>query len=146
MYLSNTKPPIWEEAQKAFNFEDDKPIFFSFGNIIYNPNNAHLSADLLRHEETHMEQQMHSPEVAMIWWRRYIADPVFRMEQEGEAFGAQYAFICQSVKDPNYRYKNLVALAQAMSAPLYGGVISVNEAIIKIREYAGLGRYIAGKF
>lgn len=95
-----------------------------------------LTPDLIVHEETHGEQQDMHPDVAKIWWERYLHDPEFRVEQEAEAYGAQYRFICRQKKDRNARTRWLNTLANALSGPMYGNVCSYAEAIEKIRTYA----------
>ena len=68
---------------------------FTYGDTIHNPFNVALDAELIRHEETHMEQQEGHPDVAKVWWDRYIQDPQFRLDQEAEAYGAQYKLYTQ---------------------------------------------------
>lgn len=140
MHILTQHPPNYEELKEAFGFTDKKIVYFTYGNILYNPHGKPITSDLIRHEETHMEQQQGDPTVAKIWWARYLVDPDWRMEQEGEAYGNQYAFICQNVKDKNKRAQYLHEFAKAMAGPLYGSVIGYSDAITKIKEYAEIGR------
>lgn len=130
------KPPIYDEALRTFNLNPDDSIVFTYGDTLYNPNNAKITADLIRHEETHMEQQQYDRSVANVWYQRYFADANFRMEQEIEAYGEQYKFICQTVKDKNKRSKYLWAMAKDLSGTMYGNCIKFNEALKRIRNYA----------
>lgn len=136
MHISHEKPPIWDQAVKVLGVKEDEVVFFTYGNTCYNPTGTELTDDLIRHEETHVEQQMADPEVAKLWWERFFRDPVFRLDQEAEAYGAQYKFICQKVKDREKRMQNLFGLAKLLSGPLYGSIISQGKAIQLIREYA----------
>lgn len=140
MHILSQRPPNYDQLKEAFGFNDKKIVYFTYGNIIYNPHGKSITDDLIRHEQIHGEQQQYDPLIAKLWWERYLIDPEWRIEQEGEAYGAQYDFICQKVKDRNLRVKYLHKFAEALSGPLYGNVISHSEATIKIKEYADLGR------
>lgn len=139
MKVSTEKPPIWEEASKAFNLDPGRATFFTYGDTIYNPANYPLSADLIRHEETHGEQQEHHPDVAAIWWKRYLQDPEFRLDQETEAYAEQYKFYCQQEKRRDMRARYLFEIAGHLSSPMYGSIISRAQAMRRIREYAEMG-------
>lgn len=136
MKISLSKPPVYDECLREFpTIEDDRPVF-SYGDTLYNPFNIAVPDHLTAHEERHAEQQGHDDSVAAIWWKRYLADPVFRTEQEVEAYGAQYRFICGRVKDKNARYRSLHIMAQKLSGPMYGGCVSYTDAMRRIREAA----------
>lgn len=136
MNVLNTKPPCYERAAALFGLKEGDPIFFTYGDTIYNPGNATLTTDLLVHEQTHGEQQEMHPDVAAIWWERYCHDPEFRVEQEAEAYGAQYEFLCRQYKDRNKRARIMHVLAKALSGPMYGNCVSYQDAAEKIRTYA----------
>ncbi len=127
MEIRIEKPPVWEEANKAFKLQ--KGVVFTYGNIIYNPDNIEISGDLMVHERTHARQQEYNETVAKVWWDRYLIDPAFRLEQEVAAYAAQYRYICAIVKDRNTRDRNLRALATFLSSPLYGCDITVHRAM-----------------
>lgn len=134
MRTSIEKPPIWEEANAFFRLEELKlGTIFTYGDTIYNPFNVELTQDLIVHEEVHMAQQNNDPTVAKLWWQRYMADPAFRLQQEVEAYGAQYRFICWTVKDRNAQARQLFQLAGFLSGPMYGSVTSQREAMSAIR-------------
>ena len=128
-------PPNYAEIEKEFGKEAivGKPIIFTYGSIIYNPIGFDIPPDLLTHEMTHQDQQGDNPGG---WWAHYLADKEFRVEQEAEAYGNQYRFICRSVKNRDARAKNLWRMASFLSSPMYGKCISHGEAIKKIRFYA----------
>lgn len=135
MRVSYEKPPCWDECVKAFDFDQTNTVF-SYGDLIYNPAGIEIPDHLMVHEETHMDQQRRDSHVASIWWKRYIVDVAFRMDQEAEAYGRQYRFICTKVKDKNARFRNLHMLAEFMAGPMYGKAISYNDAIGRIRAQA----------
>lgn len=59
------------------------------------------------------------------WWKRYLTVPRFRLEQEAQAYGVEYAFYCSRVKDRNFRARFLMQKVQQLSGPLYQ--LSVNQ-------------------
>lgn len=143
MIIRNEKPPIFEEAQKLFNLPADQVTFFTYGNTLFNPSGAEVTPDLIRHEEIHAEQQEHHPTVAKLWWERFLHDAEFRIEQEAEAYGAQYKFIIAqpAYADRNKRARLLWEFAKVLSGPMYGRAIGQAAAQQKIREWADFGKH-----
>jgi len=139
--ISYEKPPIFEEAEKLFGVTEKDPVFYTFADTCYIPSGIPITADLIAHEETHAEQQEHDPLVAKIWWQRYFIDPDFRIEQEAEAYGAQYRFLCRIYRDRNAQARILHGLASHLSGKIYGYCIGLLEASRKIKEYAS-GEYM----
>lgn len=133
MKISFSKPPIYKEACELFGIKDGDPVIFTFGSIIFNPSNVNLTPDLMAHEAVHGRQQQMDPDVANVWWKRYLADPAFRIEQEVEAYATQYAVLCGKIKDRNTRARILFQLASHLSGTIYGSAISHSEAMKKIR-------------
>lgn len=137
MQVLNTFPPIYDEANKLFKLEENHICaVFTYGDVLHNPFNVELDPELVRHEETHMEQQEAHPEVAAMWWKRYLQDQDFRIDQECEAYGAQYKLFCQRNKDRNKQARYLFALAQHLSGPMYGKAIDRASAMQRIKETA----------
>jgi hypothetical protein len=126
-------PPNIADIEKEFGSLKEKPIVFTYNDTIYNPIGFQIPADLLVHESTHAEQQDGDAET---WWTHYLADKDWRIEQEAEAYGNQYRFICRTVKDRNARDKNLRIMAGFLSGPMYGSVINLQEAMKRIRMYS----------
>lgn len=130
------KPPIYSKAKELFNLNEDDVIFFTYGNKCYSPSGKMPPDYLIVHESKHMEQQNYDSVSAKIWWELYFADANFRMEQEIEAYGEQYKFICQGVKDRNKQHKYLWGIAEQLSGTMYGNCISHSQAMKRIKEYA----------
>lgn len=129
------KPPIWKEANELFKLEElNLGTIFTYGDVLYNPFNVNITLDLIAHEEKHAEQQEHNDVVAGLWWKRYLSDPLFRIEQETEAYAAQYRCICKAAKDRNKRARELNELGRILSGKMYGNAVTQNEAIINIRK------------
>lgn len=137
MKISITKPPIYDSACAAFKI---KPVnvLFTFGDTLYNPDNVPLSEHLMVHEEVHEKQQTEDGMTPELWWGKFLRDPAFRLDQEARAYGAQYAFICKTVKDRNQRYKILWDLAGILSGPLYANCTSRQGAVKLIQGFAGV--------
>lgn len=86
------------------------------------------------------------------WWHHYLIDPEFRLDQELEAYGHQYAFAQEHIRaqeaQANREGKTLAAgmtnllehaldsMATALSGPEYGSVIGYAQARSRIRNFA----------
>jgi len=108
---------------------------FTYGKKIYNPAGRAIPEDLIIHEMVHQKQQGFFPR---LWWRKYLRDPDFRFFQEAEAYAAEYKFICEKIKDKNYRVKNLIRFAQTLSGPIYGNITSFSDAKVYIDSWSRL--------
>ncbi len=130
MKIIIAKPPIWDEANKLFRLKElGLGVIFTYGDTIYNPFNIPVTRDLVAHEEKHAEQQQHDETCAGLWWKRYVEDPAFRIEQEAQAYRAQFKCICKTVKDRNNRARNLHMLASQLSGPIYGNSVTHTAAL-----------------
>lgn len=118
-------PPNIEKIRKAFDIED-KPVVFTYGDILYNPLGGHVSKDLEVHELTHTKQQGSSPED---WWDRYINDKQFRLDQEIEAYRNQYEYYCRKNKSLNAQFRFLRTLSHYLSSEVYGNLVTRSEAM-----------------
>lgn len=127
-------PPNIEELKKLFALDASKAVY-AYNDIIYNPEALPLQDHIIIHEDVHFKQQ---EEVggAENWWRRYIDDVQFRLDQELEAYGVQYQFI---KNHPAIKSKNKEAfldkIASDLSGSVYGNIIDHNEAKCKIKNY-----------
>ena len=117
------------------NIEKQYPVF-CYGDTIYNPFDQTITPDIEHHESIHSRQQGDYPEV---WYERYINEPSFRLEQEIEAYGSQYAFLKYILKDISQGAKIIEwkkeKMAEALSSPLYGSLLPYAVAESKIRSY-----------
>lgn len=127
----------------------DKEAIFAYKDRIYNPYHLEITPDREDHEQVHLKQQNNQPEE---WYRRYLSDSKFRLEQELEAYRKQYIFIKEhfekteaKLKGENKRFKDYTAskaiewglnkMAEALSSRTYGNLLSFGEAKSKIRHY-----------
>lgn len=93
---------------------------FAFDNTIYT--NYQLTADLYVHECTHIAQQ--NKIGLQEWLYDFLYEPERRLQIELEAYRKQLA----SIKDGNHRLKVRIQSAKTISSPLYGNIISYDEA------------------
>lgn len=124
-------PPNIEEIDKVFNVKNTKGIVYTYGDILFNPDNGYIDVTLMVHEETHTSQQGNDPKG---WWDRYMTDVNFRLSQEIEAYKNQYKKFCELFIDKNIRFKFLRKIASDLSGPMYGNIINVNEAMKAIKD------------
>lgn len=104
---------------------------FAHGHTIYNPGGGELGPELIAHEEVHFAQQ------AVIgtdkWWQKFLEDVDFRLAQEIPAHKVEYRTFCRHNRDRNAQARFLRQLGTRLAAPMYGGVISVRDAMKRIR-------------
>ena len=152
-------PPEWIMQGCMSKFRvDPKHTVWTYGNTLYNPGGIYVPDHLMAHEQTHSVQQerYRAPEAPSTvnlatvktafdhaagdgpdgWWKRYLIDPEFRLEQELQAYAMQYAFYCQGHKDRNDRFRFALQLARSLSGPLYQLPITLGDARKAIQETA----------
>ena len=135
MKVLNEKPPEWimQGCMSQFRVNVER-TFWTYGDTIYNPGNIDIPDHIMAHEEQHGRQQeayigYHPDDRPMggepslegkdAWWREYLSNPRFRLEQEAEAYGEQHKFFCDRKKDRNQRERFVRVLAGQLSGPLY---------------------------
>ena len=110
---------------------------FAWGGIIYNPGGGPLSSELIKHEEVHFAQQRALDRWwrsgVKAWWKRFLRDPEFRLDQEIPAHRAEYDEFCRKNRDRNKRSRYLSLLGSRLSAEMYGSLLSHAEAMKAIR-------------
>ena len=132
MEIIHSRPPKYLIQQIiAVGLKPSDTVVYTVGNKLFNPSGAFISDDIFAHEETHEVQQGANPDA---WWVRYLIDPEFRVSQEAEAYGTQYAVICRYVRDREKRHKVLMELAYVLSGDIYGRVIKHVEAYALIKK------------
>jgi hypothetical protein len=124
--IVNGPPPadVWERARRELGATEATTVF-TYGKTVYVPGGFGLSFDLETHEAVHTRQQGEDPAG---WWERYFADPLFRLEQETEAYRAQYRAFCRLNKDRNEQARFLTHVAGTLAGKLYGGIVSFHAA------------------
>ena len=132
MKIVTTLPPLVDEILLVFPTAKPARAFFTWGDTIHNPWGAKVLASHIAHEQVHANRQGSDPES---WWRRYLIDPQFRLDEELPAHQAEYRWHClQPGSDrpvTGWRSRRAFCLhhiAGRLSGPLYGGLISYPHA------------------
>lgn len=114
-----TLPPNYAAINRAFNVRG-QPVIFCFGDVIHNPARINVTPELIAHESIHSREQGGDPKG---WWQSYIADPLFRLDQEIMAHRAEYRAFCERGREDM-----VDKIAERLASPLYGGLIGKDEA------------------
>lgn len=138
MKLKMDLPPNIKRIDETFGvlpqLKRGSHIFFCYGDTIYCPNGLNAITDAIRfhHEPVHCKQQGSDPEG---WWEKYCSDREFRLNEEIPAHIAELVYFAKQpgmhVPVPGFRSKieyHKLKIAQRLSSPLYGGVISTSKA------------------
>lgn len=123
--FSKEIPEVYKELHSKFGVEWKDGIIICYGNTIYC--NQDVSPDKIVHETVHVKQQdkIGTEE----WWRMYLDIPSFRLEQEVEAYRAEYQFVKRNIKNREAVFHFLKRMAKHLSSENYGGIITTDEAI-----------------
>lgn len=139
-------PPNYDIISAAL--QPEAHAIFCYGDTIYNPSDRKLSPDVEFHESIHARQQGDSPDA---WYARYLTDPMFRLEQEIEAYGEQYHYARTHIEAEAFKAEvegkvlvagkkkllgwALTSMAKALSGPSYGNLLTLPQAESRIRHY-----------
>ena len=110
MKTSSEKPPMWDECCTKFGAENLENAIFTYGDTVYNVKEP-LSKQMEAHEAIHMKQQGDEPEK---WWTKYLVNETFRINQEAEAYGAQYAYVCKMTTNSRDRARILMTMCHQL--------------------------------
>lgn len=133
MELIRSYPPNFDEISAAFKVKG-KPVLFAWGDKIYAPTGvSKVSPHLLAHEGVHAARQAEYPSPAG-WWRRYILDNVFRLEEERLAHIAEYSSMMEASSNRHERRRALSVVAERFASPLYGYAITKDDAERMLRD------------
>lgn len=122
-------PPEFEAIDAVFGVRG-KPVIFSYGDRIFNPMRLDIPPQLLAHEAVHGRRQM--ADVAA-WWRRYLADPAFRLAEEVPAHYAELEWFLNH-GSRKQRRAALKVVAGRLAAPLYGPMVTQPRALKLLAE------------
>ncbi len=131
MDIIKTWPPNIKEIRKVFNLEGEKPMF-CYGKVIYAPYGIVDSA-LMHHEATHSIQQENIGGPVK-WWKKYLTDKEFRLDQEIPAYQNQYKRFCELHTDRNLRFRYLHVIAKGMASEMYGNMVEYSQALQLIKN------------
>lgn len=100
-------------------------VVFTYNGAVYSPHSHILEDHLTEHEKIHVKQQ--SSMGVEEWWDRYLEDPHFRLEQELQAYRTQFRFALKRY-GWNKAQGLLKSIAEDLSGPMYGNIITLREA------------------
>lgn len=118
-------PPIMDKIEQTFGALRGRPVLYSWGEFVYNPLGIIIPKQLMFHEWIHGQRQGKNPEG---WWEVYMADTNFRLNEEALAHRGEYDAFCKLHKDRNLRARYLTRVAQKLSSPLYGSMVTYAQA------------------
>lgn len=118
LYRPQSEFPMLEEYKKVFDVTDN--TIFAYDKVIYS--NKELPVHLEVHERRHLIRQQ---KIGVDkWCEMYLTDIKFRLKEEVIAYKEQL----ESISDRNQRDKLRKICAKDLSSPLYGNIISYEEA------------------
>lgn len=123
-------PPNYEDICRAIPaVRKNKAIVFVYAPYIYSPAGIELRPDLIAHEEVHVKRQ----DDPATWWEQYLVDKDFRLREELIAYQAQYKYMVEHYSRERRR-GILSSIAKDLSGPMYGGIITKQQAIKLIKN------------
>lgn len=109
------KPPLFDLI--AATFPVVHGVLFAHAPAIYNPDRVGLAPELAAHEAVHIERQGGDPEG---WWKKYCADPIFRLNEEIPAHQAEFRVaVARRGDNRKVRRKFAAIVGNRLVAPLY---------------------------
>lgn len=135
MKISIELPPNYRQIIDILG--DVGNAVFCYGDTIYNPFNRDITPDIEIHEEVHSRQQGNNPE---IWYINYLTDRDFRLKQEVEAYGTQYAFAKKHVKNKEVLRWAFESMSDALSGKELGRLVTKKRARKLIEIFAKTGK------
>ena len=129
--ISNTIPQIYETLHKQFGVEWDKGLVITYFPHIH-VKSGHLPPDLEAHESTHLYQQEHYHNTSYGngsagWWKQYLEDPRFRLQEETAAYMVQVEFIRKNLIGRNNRRAHFKHILNSF-VKMYGGIVTKEQA------------------
>lgn len=124
--------PIRDKIEAVFGEGSTVGMIFAYDHTIYADEGTTVPVDLIFHEGVHFIQQ-DKYGGADAWWDEYLSNPMFRFDQELEAYGKQIARYTSS--NSVSRSGMLDWAAEAMSSVAYGGMITYKDARKALKQY-----------
>lgn len=124
------KPTIYDELHRRFGVEWDDKVIITFYPYVYCKVN--LTPEKIIHESVHLKQQALIG--VDIWWKNFLLDPVFRLQEELAAHRAEAQFIIKYIKNKNDQFQYLHRIAMNLSSSMYGKLITYQKALKLIKQ------------
>lgn len=126
MSIIIARPPNYAEILKVFPAAARGGVIFAYEPNIYAPGGS-VPPAIIAHEEVHFARQRDMG--VELWWELYLVNIRFRYEEELLAHQAEYRFMIGSDNSRPVRRHALKTVAKKLSAPLYGGLVSMQQAM-----------------
>lgn len=118
MRIIEDYPPLIDEIDERFHIRG-KPVIFAWGDTIYNPQKNPVADWLIAHEAEHGQRQGSDLTDIVSWWRRYMDEDAFRMEEEAYAHLAEYTFQLGGTINRQQRRSLMMTTAKRFANPIY---------------------------
>lgn len=115
---------FWWLVKLCFPKAEWGKVAFSFGDTIYY-HKQDIAKDLLAHERVHLNQHHYSKLFACYVFVRYVFSKKYRLSMEIPAYQAQWNVL----KNGEYSLLHRSEMAKNLSHPMYGSIISYEEAL-----------------
>ena len=125
MRIIYERPPMYDEIAARFPIAG-KPVFFSWGDVIYHPMGVTISPHLMLHEAMHGERQIKLG--VERWWEAYISSDHFRLIEETLAHQVEYRSLLRAAYNRHGRRGALKQVAKRFASPMYGRMVSAAKA------------------
>jgi hypothetical protein len=127
MQIVFREPPLFDLIDEQFHVKG-KDVIYAWGDQIFNPAHIKIGPELLAHEAVHGARQM-AFGGPIVWWRRYLIDPEFRLQEELPAHRAELEILLEMAKNRNERRYWAKAIAKKLSSPMYGRMTTTAKAV-----------------
>lgn len=125
----DARPAIFDKIVAVFPGAAEPGVVFAYGGKIFAPGARKVSREIDAHERVHIARQGDDCDA---WWDRYLRGADFRFEEELVAHAAEYKAFCRHCIDPVKRHARRLAVARKLASPLYGSLITVEQAAIRL--------------
>lgn len=158
MLIKHEYPPIIDDIDEVFHVKATDGIFYSWGDVIYNPSGVTIDPWLIAHEAVHgwrqitgayleapesraMIPSMTKEELITTWWSMYLVNAPFRYKEELVAHAAEYRYYCDPKfgHDRTKRRAYLTAIAKRLCSDMYGRMSTLERAKADIKRLAKEG-------
>lgn len=134
MQILNQYPPapVWKKVKHLAEAGDK--VVITYGDTLYNPGKQGIPDHVLAHEEVHSARQLAYKGGPAAYMDRFLADPVFRLDEEVAAYVVQLRFIKKRYGD-RAAVISLPSFIKRLSGPLYGNCVDSLEARKRLMVY-----------
>jgi len=123
------EPPNYDEIAARFPIRG-KSVIFSYGDKVYNPAGIKVPYEILAHEARHGSQQ--DAYGVEDWWKHYLIDREFRLDQELEAHMVEYDWLKSWATNRHERRAAEAIVSKKLASDIYDfgmGYLELREAM-----------------